>query len=288
MKRPQWITAGIGLFLVIGLYAATTRQMFGARTKPVAATTVETTSTFSIDEHIKHARSHLSSDQQTRLTMLENSISRGDVSEQKIHIYHQLAKFWQDTGRLADPREWFEPYAWYSAEAARLENSEKSLTFAAHLFLNNLRTEEQPLAKQWKALQAKDLFERSLKVNGANDSAKIGLGAVYLYGGITNNPMEGLSRIREVVDKDSANVYGQMTLGHASMYSGQLNKAIERFTRVVQLQPDNLEAIISLADAYERKDDRKSAVVWYRKSLPLISIPELRSEVEKRVQELSK
>jgi tetratricopeptide (TPR) repeat protein len=192
-----------------------------------------------------------------------------------------LANFWKDTGRL------FAPFAWYTAEAARLENSEKSLTFAAHLFLNNLRAEENPGLKNWKALQAKDLFERSLKVNPANDSSEIGLGAVYLYGSI-GSPMEGIQKIRQVADKDPKNIYAQMTLGQASLISGQLDKAIERFDRVLQVQPENLEAVISLADVYERKGDNAKAVVYYRKSLPLIGIPEMKEAVEQRIAELSK
>ena len=70
--------------------------------------------------------------------MLENSISRGDVKDQQIKVYHQLAHFWGDSMRF------FPPYAWYEAEAARLENSEKTLTFAAHLFLENLQQEQDP------------------------------------------------------------------------------------------------------------------------------------------------
>ena len=156
-------------------------------------------------------------------------MSRGDVADQKTHIFHQLASFWRDTARS------FEPFAWYTAEAARLENSENSLTFAAHLFLNNLKSEQNHQLKDWKAAQAKDLFERSLKLNPENDSAKVGLGAAYLFGGIGANPMEGILKIREVAEKDSTNVYAQMTLGQASVVSGQLDKAVERFTKVVKL-----------------------------------------------------
>ncbi|HEX2533726.1 MAG TPA: tetratricopeptide repeat protein, partial [Chitinophagaceae bacterium] len=271
MKKPQWIIAGVGIFLVLFLFIATQQQLFGTRKQTaIAAAAAPAASTFRIDQHIAHVKEHLKPEQVTRLSLLENSITRGDVSEQKLHVYHQLARFWQDTGRLAEPDEWFEPYAWYSGEAARLENSEKSLTFAAHLFLNNLRFEDDPAIKQWKALQAKDLFERSLKLNSANDSAQVGLGAVYLYGGITNNPMEGLSRIRSVVDKDSGNVYAQMTLGRASMETGQLDRAIQRFLTVVRLDPMNLEATVSLADAHEQKGDKPAAIEWYRRCLPLI------------------
>src|SRR4051812_47380004 len=281
MKKPQWITIGIALIVVIGLYAATEKQIFGPR--EVKQTRVEpvATSILSIDSILYHAKEHLSAEQITRLNFLEYSISRGDVKDQRLHIYHQLSKFWADSARV------FEPYAWYTAEAARLENSEKSLTFAAHLFLNNLVDEKDTEVKQWEAMQAKDLFERSLKIDPDNDSSKVGLGAVYLYGNVAT-PMQGISMIREVADKDSTNIYAQMTLGQASIVSGQFEKAIERFMRVARLQPGNLEAIIRIAETHEQMGNKPDAILWYQKSLPLINVPAVRDEVQKRINELRK
>jgi len=169
-----------------------------------------------------------------------------------------------------------------------LENSENSLTFAAHLFLDNLQTEQNPALKQWKGLQARDLFERSLKLNPDSDSSKVGLGAAYLFGGISENPMEGITMIRQVAEKDSANVYAQLTLARASLMSRQMDRAIARYVKVVELDPRNLEAILTLADIYEQQGDRKAAVAWYRRSLALIEVPGLREEVEKRMGQLSK
>jgi tetratricopeptide (TPR) repeat protein len=296
MKKPQWITVGIALLTTFTLYAITQDKLFGNHPKTTTAAASQedshaghdhakddhSGSTLSIDTILHHAKENLSADQITRLTFLENSITRGNVSEQKTHIYHQLAKFWRDTGRT------FEPYAWYTGEAARLENSEKSLTFAAHLYLNNLRLEDNPQLKQWKALEAKDLFERSLKLNPANDSAQVGLGAAYLYGGLSQNPMEGIMKIRQVTERDSNNVYAQMTLGQASLMSGQLDKAAERFTNVIRKQPRNWEAMLALADVYERKKENKQAIEWYRRTLPLVEFPGLRQEIEKRINELSR
>jgi lipopolysaccharide biosynthesis regulator YciM len=79
-----------------------------------------------------------------------------------------------------------------------------------------------------------------------------------------------------------------MTLGQASLMSGQLDKAIERFLNVTRSEPNNLEAILALADVYERKREPKKAVEWYKRSLPHIQIPELRKEVEKRINDLNK
>lgn len=285
MKRPQWIFAGIALLLTLGLYAITQDRLFGYHPKKAASTDPHeghAHEEFSVDSILFKAKATLTPEQLTRINFLETSISRGDVQDQRIHMYHQLARFWRDTARI------FEPYAWYTAEAARLENSENSLTFAAHLFLNNLKLEEEEELKHWKALQAKELFERSLKINSANDSASVGLGATYIYGGISNNPMEGILKIREVAEKNPSNVYAQMTLGHASLMSGQVDKAIERFEQVAKLEPSNLEATLSLADIYEKRGDKKLAVEWYKKSLPHIQIPGIKAEVEKRINELSK
>lgn len=280
MKRPQWITAAVAVGMVICVYATTVTHIFGNNVKKITEEALPT-AVITIDSILSHAKENLTSAQETRLNFLENSISRGDVLVQKIHVFHQLARFWSDSVRV------FEPYAWYTAEGARLENSEKSLTFAAHLFLENLKGEENPALKQWKALQAKDLFERSLKVSQHNDSSEVGLGAVYLYGGM-GSPMEGIQKIRKVADEHPENVYAQMTLGHASVISGQLNKGAERFENVLKLQPTNLETILSLADVYERSGDKTKAIKWYKESLALINIPGLKAEVEKRIIELEK
>jgi len=240
----------------------------------------------SIDSILFDAKKRLDATQIVRLNALENSVIRGNVNEQKLKAYHQLAHFWADTGQI------FEPYAWYEGEAARLENSEKSLTFAAHLFLQNMRGENDQPLRTWKALEAKDLFERSLKINPQNDSSIIGLGACYIFGGISATPMEGILKVRAVADKDSSNIFAQEVLEHGSMYSGQYDKAIARFETVYRLSKKNedtqLEACLMLAEAYERKADRLSAINWYKKSLMLIKNQEVKKEVNKRIDELSK
>jgi len=284
VKKPQLITIGIAAFLLIGIY-------FFGRTVPrktiASAETIHQPTTN--DQHIITsdsiliiAKKQISPEQVIRLNTLEHSISRGDVKDQQIHVYHQLARFWADSARI------FEPYAWYVAEAARLENSEKSLTFAAQLFLENLQTDEVAERKKWKALQAKDLFERSLKINPDNDSVKVGLGATYLYGEISTTPMEGILKIREVAEKDSNNMYAQFMLGRASLISGQYDKAIGRLETVHRHQPGNLDAILLLAEVYERTGNKSNAIKWYRNSLDLVKQPEAKTAIQQRINELSR
>jgi len=240
------------------------------------------TSSLTSDSIIDGAKKRLTPEQIVRINTLEHSVSRGDLKDQQIKVYQQLAHFWADSAAA------FEPYAWYEGESARLENSEKSLTFAAHLFLNYLQREENTEKRKWEALQARDLFERSLKLNPENDSSIVGLGACYLFGGISAMPMEGILKIKSVLDKDSTNIYALMTMAKGSLISGQYDKAISRLETVNRVQPDNLEAIMIMADTYERMNDKKNAITWYQNSLKFINRQDVKAEVEKRIEELKK
>lgn len=281
VKKPQWITIIIAIFLVAAIY------LFG-RTVPIKSVSTATPqnqsdATVSLTDTILNmAKRQINPQQLIRITTLENSISRGDVKDQQLNVYHQLAHFWGDSARI------FLPYAWYEAEAARLENSENSLTFAARLFLDNLQQEQNTELVRWEALQAKDLFERSLKINANNDSAKVGLGACYLFGNISAAPMEGIAKIREVLAKDSNNVYAHMMLAKASRLSKQYDKAIARLETINRLQPENVEAILLMADVYETMNDKANAVKWYQKSLQFIQREDVKTEIKKRIEELKK
>ncbi|HEV8269736.1 MAG TPA: tetratricopeptide repeat protein [Chitinophagaceae bacterium] len=280
MNKVQWITIAIGVLIVAGLF------LFG-RTGPYKSQITNTIQSISpnditTDSILFHVKETLKPAQIQWMNDLEQSVIRGDIKKQKLDVFHQLAHFWKDSARI------FEPYAWYEAEAARLENSEKSLTFAAHLILENLRNEENDRLKKWKALQAKDLFERSLRINDKNDSTIVGLGACYIFGNISDNPMEGILKVRQVVEKDSTNIFAQLVLGHGSLISGQYDRAIDRFGKVLAIHPQNLEAILMMAEVYERKADKANAIKWYSNALPLAPNPNMKTALEKRIEELKK
>ena len=134
MKKQQLILVGSSLLLLITLFffgntIPLKKAVSAVDNKPNPEKKIET------EKLLIHAKERLTAQQLERVTSLENSVKRGDVRNQQIKVYRLLAAYWSDTIRL------FEPYAYYTAEAAKLENSEKSLTFAAHLFLNNLKTE---------------------------------------------------------------------------------------------------------------------------------------------------
>ncbi len=284
MKKKQFILICCGILLLTFLF------FFGEIIPPKKITSLKNTpasDTNSVKEIrfeqlLDKSKEKLSPSQLLYITGLENSVTRGDVKNQQIHVFRQLATYWGDSIRL------FEPYAYYTSEAAKLENSEKSLTFAAHLFLNSLKTEPQQAMQHWLATNAKDLFSRSLVLNPENDSSKIGLGACYIFGNLSDNPMEGISLIREVVQRNPDNMFGQFILGLGGIKSGQYDKAIERFRIVLAKEPSNVEAMLNLAEIYDRKGEKAEAVNWYKKVKAIVNNNEAQKELDARISALNK
>ena len=233
---------------------------------------------------ITEAKQKLTASQVLTLGKLENSVTRGDVLNQQITANNQLANFWKDSARA------FEPYIYYLSAAAKLDKSEKNLTFAAQLILDNLRGEQDAAKLDWKTEQAIELFEQAITLNPESDDLKIGLGSCYIYGkGRTGKPeetMKGIQQLLGVVRKDSLNMKAQLVLGVGGYVSGQYDKAIDRLTKVVKAEPNNLEAIAFLADAYANKGDKTEAIKWYTEMKKVANNPEYSKEIEERIKHL--
>jgi tetratricopeptide (TPR) repeat protein len=283
VKKQQFIVAGFGILILVVFY-------FFGNTVPTlkksetASGTAEPAKTLDIKGILDESKSKLSPSLLAHVNRLENAVVRGDVKNQQIAAYDQLSRFWKDSVQNA-----FLPSAYYLAEAAKLENSEKSLTFAAQLFLSNLRGQDSSVLKSWMANQSRDLFERAEKLDPSNDSTIIGLGATYIFGSNGQEPaevMRGIQQILAVVKRDSLNMYAQLILGLGGIESGQYDKAIPRLMKVVHYDPENLEAILSLGEAYERTGDSASARKWYTAAKKISNNPDLVNAINERLASL--
>lgn len=279
MKKIVTIS-GLGLLLLAGLF------LFGKIEAPKKNTPQATlpNSTFNVSAFIQKSKQILPPGQIVFLNKLENNISRGDIKGQSINSLRQIADFWKDSAKA------FVPYAYYTAEAAKLDNSEKSVTFAARLFLDNMRGENDEGLKSWEAETAISFFQKALQLDPDNDSLKVGLGSCYVYGkgmiGDAAETMKGIQQLLQVIRKDSTNMQAQMVLGIGGVISRQYDKAIERLLKVTKAEPLNLEAVSWLADAYAATGDNDNAVKWYQYSKKLVNNAEYSKEVDERIKAL--
>ena len=283
MKKQQLILTGAGILLMASLL------IFGSKvTKkedPISQGVGKDPSPqFNFSTYLRSVKQKLPVNQQNYLDNLENGVKRGDVKEQQIKTYNQLGNFWKDSAHEHDL------YNYYIAEAAKLVNSEKNLTFAAQLILKDLRNEEDIAKRGWKAEQAIELFERSIELDPGNDGLKVGLGSCYIFGkgmvGNAQETMKGIQQLLQVVKKDSTNMQAQLILGIGGVISTQYDKAVDRLQVVVKNEPSNIEAISWLADAYAGKGDKANALKWYEISKKMINNPAYSKEVDERIKML--
>ena len=54
------------------------------------------------------------------------------------------------------------------------------------------------------------------------------------------------------------------------------------------LQPDNIEAIFRVAEMAEQTGNKKEAIEWYTKLLPLVNGADIKQDIETRIAELKK
>src|SRR4029079_13892352 len=125
--------------------------------------------------------------------------------------------------------------------------------------------------------------------NDKNDSTIVGLSATNILGNSSESPMSDIQNLTQVIRNDSTNVFALTVLGYGAMMTRQYDKAIERFGKVATLQPNNLEAILKLAEVYEIKADTANAIKWYSNALEVpVNNPNMKTALEQRVKELKK
>jgi tetratricopeptide (TPR) repeat protein len=93
--------------------------------------------------------------------------------------------------------------------------------------------------------------------------------AVELVNG--ENPMAGITMLREMVAEDSTNVDAHYYLGLFSVKSGQLDKAIDRFKRVIALRPDDIKYQVEVGYQFMVMDTVDLALQCFERGLALDS-----------------
>ncbi|NNC83124.1 MAG: tetratricopeptide repeat protein [Flavobacteriales bacterium] len=103
-----------------------------------------------------------------------------------------------------------------------------------------------------------------------------------------DQPMQGILRLREILDEDPSNIDAAWNLGRFSIETGQFENAILRFEQMLEHDSEGKypDAFIFLGHAYEQEGDVVKAKENYNRFLESESEPQLMEEVRKRIAEL--
>lgn len=282
MRKSQWILLVVAAIAVFGLYvfgrivpettasASADASQVAAGPAMGAATKVQPAD---FNDLLAKAKATLSTDMQLRITNLENSVTRGDVKQQRLSAYKSLAEVWDSLNHIPIS-------AHYLGEEAKLENSKKSLTFAANLFLTHLQHTEDEHVRAWEAAQAGELLQQAEKLDPEDDTIQVALANSEITEG---DVMQGVQRLLKVTTKDPDNIQANMLLGRLSVTSGQYDKAIERLEKVVNLQPNNAEALYFLAESYKATGKKEQAIKTFERCKEIVNNPDFSKEIDQYI-----
>jgi tetratricopeptide (TPR) repeat protein len=150
-----------------------------------------------------------------------------------------LSSYYMERAAIASPVEnnWNEAGNRYYASTRFAKEADKAVLYA----------------------KARECFEKTVELNPKNTDAKINIAACYVEG--SSEPMKGITMLREIEKTaDSNNINLQLNFAFFSEKSGQWDRAIKRFEKVLKIKPDFIEAYLHLADAYEQKGDKAKAI----------------------------
>ena len=291
MKLPQLVTIGLAALLCIVLVIFVPRENKKNSGEANEAIVNQALNMQTMDEQnktmLEQNKMALSVSQKQSLYIIENQLNTSKSTLDSIKAYQQLSRFWLDSAKNN-----FYPSLYYTYNIALLENSEKSLTFAAQLLVNNLTTQDAiKVNTEWIARNAKVLLDKALEINPNNDTTNINLGACYAFGNISNNPQEFMPvilNVKRIVDRNPNNTLGQLVLGMGGIISRQFDKAIDRFKTVLKLDPNNFDAKLRLAECFELINKKDLAIEWYMNTKQLVKDPEIAKAIEEKIKELKK
>ena len=226
---------------------------------------------FDASSYIAEEKRKLSGALQDQLAELEEEPNK--------HNYIAIAAIW-DSLKVSYAA------AAYTLKAADLDKTEFSWLAAGNRFYNVANFSNDSAMMLDALQQAKQSYNKVLELNPNNLQAKTALAVCIIQG--DNDVMKGVGLLKEVVAKDSNNVQAIFTLGMLSIQSNQLDKAQERFEKLIKIEPFNAEYYFYLAEVYAKSGDTKKAVKTYETCKTLVKDKEAQKEIDAIIEKLNK
>lgn len=293
MKSKQIIAILVALALVIGLYLGTTNAKPQKKDAPAGhahgpddghdhdhehtpaagpmmggAAMVAAADLDSLENDIK--KRLLSPQVKAELESLERKATESKDIKEQFLAYESLGKRWQSIGQKGIAANYF-------AKAGDLENSEKILNFAAHLYEEGMNATENAAIRKLFADGKVASLNKVVAINPDNDSAQMDLAFAMIEQG---DVMNGVFKLRDFAEKHPENIRAQVTLGKMALQSNQLDKAIERGEKILAMDKSNFETHLFMGEAYKQKGEIEKAISIFDKAKEILKNPEFNKEMD--------
>lgn len=220
-----------------------------------------------------------------KINDLEAQLKQAQAPAQKLKLQEELAQQWDGVNQPA-------PAAFYYEALAQSRNTYSDWLNAGNRYNDAYKFTQDTTVQPAFVQHAIVAFKHARELNTTSLDAQTGLGVAYVNQtslGITDaeggSPMQGIQLLLDVVSKDPDNRSANLNLGQFAMKSGQYQKAVDRFKKMVAQKPE-LEPYFYLAESYKQLGMKSEAIAAYQKCKELMPDPAFQQRINEYIKEL--
>lgn len=233
---------GLGILSVIGLY------FFGNTLPTQTKQAVETNAASDHETH--NASIDITAFQNDAEKLLETT-ERDKWLELKSGNDHLAqAEFWSSIDRN-------DVAATFKKQHAVSVNDYSAWNSTGDLYVRAFRESADSSYSMYFLNESIYAYNKALEVE---DNAETKLKLAKIHTELTGQVMQGVSLLRQILEENPNHVQANYELGLLSIRSGQNDKALERFSRLIEIKPDFIEPYLLKSQLLLEQSDQKGAV----------------------------
>jgi tetratricopeptide (TPR) repeat protein len=242
LDKQKIITIGIFASLLFAVY-------FGCDTKSNEIKTLEKSRALNFEKIspknlVKSSKELLDSEESSLINTLEAQLSHVESDEDRIEILEKLASAWFRFGQPAISGV-------YAEEIAKQEEDDERWGIAGTTYLLCAKGSKKDDIREFCMNRSIRALETAQSFDPDNPEHQINLALCYVEQPLETNPMMGIQMLLELSENYPENTSVIMQLGKLGLQTNQIEKAMGRFEKVLEIDPDHREANCLLAKLYE-------------------------------------
>jgi len=241
MSKHQWISiivaTGLTALLYLGFDTKPREQKEIERSRALVAESTD------IQVLLKEAKDLLGPGRVGEIIRLENELEQTIADTAKAELYKSLSGEWYNQGHPVIA-------GYYAQQVAELEQTETSWSIAGTTYTIGVQRSQNEKARQFAVNRAVEAFENAISINPENTAHQVNLALVYTSQPPEDNPMKGIQMLLQLNQEQPDNVMVLLSLSRLAIQTGQYDRAEVRLQKILEVEPENNNAICLLAEVY--------------------------------------
>lgn len=228
-------------------------------------------STINASKIVAKAKTQINPEQHSKIDELDAVFQAAKEPTQQIEALKRISSTWNSWKQ-------YPAGAVYAERVAVEAPSDSAWSIAGSTYFSGFQMGQDTAIKNYCWSKAIESFENAVSLSPQNTSHRINLALCYVES--ASEPMKGIMMLRDLSEKYPEDSKVFYTLGRLSLRTGQMEKAVERLTRAVTLEPDHLNARYLLAQTYAEMGDKEKAKLNFQACLEIAKDPNVKKEIE--------